>query len=238
MNNRIGVVAVVVAVVAATAGLLASPSKSAARSTNVCQPEPHPCPIALTSTGPSPSTLKKPAERIVAFTNLDSVAHTVVFANGLCSLKLAANESGSCTSNFTEYVGTYPYTVDGKFSGAVITMPLPRSVTLTAPTHTIRSGTRLALHGQVAWLSNGHLYKPPFPVIVLARHNSNQPFKRVATLSASQQVSKPGANGWRLTVQPTQTTTYIAKATGQLPGGRGQVWANATSRPFAVRIRH
>jgi hypothetical protein len=52
--------------------------------------------------------------------------------------------------------------------------------------------------------------------------------------------------GWKLKVQPRVTTTYIATVTTQrlcyYPASRcahpqGQVWSNAKSRPFTVRIR-
>ncbi len=51
---------------------------------------------------------------------------------------------------------------------------------------------------------------------------------------------------WKLIVRPSAATTYIAEVTAQrlcfFPASRcahahGQVWANAKTRPFTVRIR-
>jgi plastocyanin len=243
MNKRFAAGASLVAAGAAAAGLFAGPSKSAA-SNPYCKFV-GPCVITLTGTGPSPSTLTMHAWRGLSFINTDSVTHTVVFANGLCYLTLTPGEQTNggpgayCKSDFTAYAGTYAYTVDGKFPGTVITRPLRRSVTLTAGAHTIRSGRRLTLHGEVTWQHGGLVFRPPFPVIVLARHNSRQPFKPIATLSARFHGGvTPDKNGFRLIVQPGVTTTYIAEATGQLPQARGEVWTPAKSRPFTVRVRH
>ena len=191
------------------------------------------------------------------FRNTDSRTHTVVFANG-CSLTLTPRElrvlilwGGPC-NNFSSYVGSYAYTEDGKFAGTVVTKPLRRSVTLTARTHTIRAGARLSLHGQVARSDRGSWLNVTLPVlvVVLLRHNSKQPFEPIATVRARFQSQTNGTYkityGWKLKVQPKVTTTYIATVTTQrlcyYPASRcahpqGQVWSNAKSRPFTVRIR-
>jgi plastocyanin len=234
MNKRPGVIAVLVAAVAAAAGLFASPSKSAA----YCRPI---CTVALTAAGPSPSAVNMPATGEVSFENTDSVTHTVVFANGRCSLTLSPNNQfGSCNPNFTYFVGSYAYTVDGKFHGTVVTKPLHRSVTLTARTHGIRRGTRLTLHGRVSWNRRNPLVggKWPFQVIVLARHDGRHPFEPIATVPVRhpQVIGFTTIRyGWKLNVQPGVTTTYSAKVTWQPP--QGQIWTNAKSRPFTVRIR-
>ena len=97
------------------------------------------------------------------FSNKDSLTHTVVFANGHCSLAITPGEvvgpgnsvNGStdpdCNDNFPFYAGSYPYTVDGKVPGTVDTVPAGRTVTLTARTHKIRRGELLTLHSQVVW---------------------------------------------------------------------------------------
>ena len=204
-------------------------------------------PVSLTASGPSPSTLKMTAGQYMVFDNKDSVTHTVVFANGLCSLTVTPGEwvgpaysvNGSqhpdCNDNVPFYVGGYPYTVDGKVSGMVETAPAFRSVTLTARTHRVRRGQRLTLHGTARWDNNATPMSstPPFPVIVLARYAGSHTFKAIAT------VTMPGGvdvqDSWHFTVRPGVATTYIAELTGQLPGG--QIWRQATSRPFTVRVR-
>lgn len=206
-------------------------------------------PVLLTATGPFPTVLKLHGGEYMLFDNKDSVTHTVVFANGFCSLTVAPGEqvgpgngvNGSeptnCLTNFPFYVGSYAYTVDGKFSGTVETMPASRSVTLTARTHEIRRGERLTLHGQVIWDDNATSMaapKAPFPVIVLARYRGSHTLKVVATVVMG---GLPDAHDfWHLNVRPGITTTYIAEVSGQLPAGR--IWKQVTSRPFTVRMRH
>jgi plastocyanin len=203
-------------------------------------------PVSLTATGPVPSTLKLRGGEYMLFDNKDSVTHTVVFANGLCSLTLApgeqagpGNEVGpdnpNCKNNFTFVVGSYAYSVDRKFPGTVETSPAYRSVTLTARTHRIRRGARLMLHGQVMWDNNATSLatKAPFPVIVLARYAGSHAFKAIATVTMRGVVDVRDV--WHLKVRPGVATTYIAEVNGQLPGG--QIWKQATSHPFTVRMR-
>lgn len=248
MNKRLASVVIALAAGAAAAGLLANPSNSAS---GEC-PKPPPgtgggCLISLTATGPSPSTVRMAALWHVGFQNVDSVTHTVVFANGHCTVTLSAGEPArwlDCSNfNLVSYAGSHAYTVDGKFTGTVVTAPLHRSVSLTARTHVMRAGARLTLHGQV-WRSNTGRAPPP-PVVVLARHNSKQPFEPLATVRTRG--SHQAVYGWKLDVQPDVTTTYIAEVTAQricyYPASgcahpQGQVWTNASSRPFRIRIRH
>jgi hypothetical protein len=246
MNKRLAA-ATLVAAVAATAGLFARPSNSAPGSCS----RPLACSVSLTAAGPSPSRLTAPAASYLSFDNTDSVTHTVVFANGLCTLALNPGEQGgpgsvangvqhpACMDNFTFFVGDYPYTVDGKFAGTVVTKPLRRVVTLTARTHTIRRGTSLTLHGRVSWLNyNPLLPREQFRVIVLSRHDGKQAFEPMFRGRVwSSQPFEAGLSiqyGWKRTVHPGVTTTYIAEVTAQ---PYGQVWSNAKSRPFTVRIR-
>jgi Cupredoxin-like domain len=241
MNKRLATVVMFVAGVAAVTGLFASPPTSAS---NVCpHVTPNGCVVSLTTTGPSPGLLTMSAERFLEFYNPDSVTHTVVFANGRCSLTVPPGDAlRVCPNNFSYYVGSYAYTEDGTFPGTVVTTPLPRSVTLTARTHTIRRGTRLTLRGQVVRSNTGSA--PPPPVVVLARHNTKQRFEPVATVRTRG--SHQATYGWRLSVQPGVSTTYIATVTAQrlcyYPASRcahpqGQLWTNAKSRPFGVQIR-
>jgi hypothetical protein len=243
MNKRLGAIATLVTAVAAAAGLFARPSIGAANNSTDGYCKVPWCIVALTGTGPSPSDVKMDAANYLEFSNPDSVAHTVVFANGLCSLTVSLGTGGAphqwadCKDNFSFYAGSYAYTVDGKFPGKVVTTPLRRLVTLTAREQSIRRGARLRLHGQVIWHC-GHCglitKKHYFPVIVLARHNTKDAFEPIATVPQRFEGRFPGR--WKLTVRPGETTAYIAKVTGQLPQGR--IWTSAKSRPFTVRIRH
>jgi hypothetical protein len=234
MNKRLGAIAV--AAIVAAAGLFSSPSNSAANTPYCKVPF---CIVALTGTGPSPSNVTMHAANGLIFANGDSVSHTVVFANGLCTLTVPADDEATCKDPFTSFVGSYPYTVDDKFPGTVGTTPLRRFVTLTARTHNIRGGTRLTLRGRVSFdcpdpclmgRTSGRHY---VSVVVLAR-DGKRPFQSIATVNPRYLAQVPGR--WSLTVRPGETTTYIARVTGQLPQGR--LWTDARSRPFTVRIRH
>jgi plastocyanin len=196
--------------------------------------------VSLTASGPSPSTLKMGAGNFMLFDNTDSVTHTVVFANGLCSLTLSPGEQAGpgnelgpdnpdCNDNFTFGVGSYAYSVDGTHSGTVDTLPAYRSVTLEARTHALRAGERLTLHGRVAWDNTCCEFATtvPFPVVVLARSAGSDSFKVVAAVATR--------GLWHVKVRPGVATTYIAKVSGQLPGAL--IWRQATSRPFTVRMR-
>jgi len=193
-----------------------------------------------------------PISDVLIFVNLDSVAHTVVFADGRCSITVQPNDQsthdGECHDSagrgwWPVSVGRYAYTVDGKFPGTVDVVPFYRSVSLTARTHTIRLGSELTLHGRLTFkdpsggpmlCSNGQRH----PVRVLARHDRSQTFKRIAMIPVpGPKVNLFGhcANGyaWQLKVRPGERTTYIAHVTGDL-----QYWEQAESRPFTVLIRH
>jgi hypothetical protein len=70
------------------------------------------------------------------------VTHTVVFANGLCSIDVAPASRGQCTSGFfMSYVGDYPYAVDGTSQANVVIEAVGRSVSLGARTHSISRGS-------------------------------------------------------------------------------------------------
>ena len=260
MNKRLAATATLVAMVAAAAGLVAGPSKSASSECPRGIPGGPGCLVSLTAAGSSPSTVRMAASWRLEFRNTDSLTHTVVFTNG-CSLTFAPGElrvlyigGGPCNS-FSSYVGRYAYTVDGKFPGTVMTTALRRFVTLTARARTIRSGTRLTLHGEV--LRNdqrsGLNDSLPVPVLVFARHNGKQPFERIATVRArlegevTNSTHEHARYRWKLNVQPDVTTTYIVRVTSQRwckkPASlcahpRGQLWTNPESRPFTVRTRH
>jgi hypothetical protein len=184
----------------------------------------------------------------VVFWNPGSASQTVVFANGLCSLTVTPHFWASCNDRFLSYAGRYAYTVDGKFPGTVVTTPWRRSVTLTARRHTLPVGARLTLRGRI--VVNGPGISPPVPVIVLARHRSNQPFEPVATVRTKYEDKVTNkaraAYKWKLRVRPGTSTTYIAEVRTQRlcyrPASRcahpqGQTWTNPKSSPFTVRLR-
>jgi hypothetical protein len=190
--------------------------------------------LTLTPTGPSPIVLTVPAGLYPAWINQDQVTHTVLFANGLCSLQVAPGETKGCSNGFSEFVGRYPYTVDGSVQASIVVVPEPRAVTLRARSHQIQRGAGLTLHGQVTVPVLSPPAPPsPQPVTVLARHDSRHPFRPIAVV-----VARP--HGWqlvwRLRVRPRATTIYIAAAISQPKGG--QYWQRARSRPFKVLVTH
>jgi hypothetical protein len=194
-------------------------------------------PIALTTNGPSPSVATLGAgARSPLWTNQDQVTHTLVFANGLCSLQVAPGESGSCRDDFFADVGQYPYTVDGTVQASVVVVLNPRTVTLTARSHIISRGAPLTLHGELA--ASVPVPAPSLqPVIVLARHDGNHAFRRIAVVHTKYGDGLK-RSVWHLRVRPGTDTTYIAEAKYQRDFG--PYWQNATSKPFkvAVRLRH
>lgn len=202
--------------------------------------------IALTPTGPSPAVLTIPAGMYPVWINQDSVTHTVVFANGLCSIQVVPGEyDGQCADGFGpgNYVGSYAYTVDNTFQGSIVAVADGRSVSLNGRRHTIRRGSELKLHGRL----QDYDLSPPGagpeqPIIVLARHDSHHPFRRLAVVMAKlhptpqSHVHPWGVLLWQLRVRPRARTIYIAEANSQPPGG--QVWQHAWSKPFKVLVRH
>jgi plastocyanin len=199
--------------------------------------------VSLTAAGPSPAVLKLPAGYNPEWSNTDTVTHTVAFANGLCSIQLAPGSSGRCTSGFTDYVGDYPYTVDGTGQAQLSVEAIHRSVSLRARVHTIHRGSRLTLHGQLQDIQYGSPPNSgsPQPIMVLARPDRYHAFHRIAVVRAKLHLPK-GANPllgkllWRLRVHPRAKTIYIAEANYQPQGG--QVWQQAWSKPFRLRVRH
>jgi hypothetical protein len=202
--------------------------------------------ISLTPTGPSPAVMTIPAGMYPVWINQDTVAHTVVFANGLCSIQVVPGEyDGQCTNGFSpgSYVGDYAYTVDNTFQGSIVTVAGTRSVSLTARRHSIRRGSELRLHGG---LHDWDLSPPgpgsPQPIIVLARHDRYHPFRRLAVVTAKlHQTPKShihpwGKLVWQIRVRPRTRMIYIAEANSQPSGG--QAWQRAWSKPFKVLISH
>jgi hypothetical protein len=199
--------------------------------------------ISLTPAGPSPSFLTTAAGLgQVWFNNTDTVTHTVVFANGLCSIQVAPGSRGQCTGDFVGYVGDYPYTVDGTSQGDLVVEAVGRSVSLAARSTSLTPGSQLRLHGRLQEEDSN--WSPPTagqpqPIIVLARPDRYHAFRRVAVVRAKldrtpKQNAPFGELLWQLRVRPRARTIYIAEANSEPAGG--QVWQRAWSKPFRVRV--
>jgi hypothetical protein len=198
--------------------------------------------ISLTPAGPSPAILRVAAGLgPVSFSNPDTVSHTVVFANGLCSIQVAPDSRGQCTSGFMSYVGDYPYAVDGTSQAHVVIEAVGRSVSLGARSHSISRGSQLRLHGRLQE-ENSDWSPPsagsPQPIIVLARPDRHHAFHRIAvvraTLHPRTKAAPFGELLWQLRVRPRTRMIYIAEANSQPTGG--QVWQRTWSKSFRVRL--
>jgi hypothetical protein len=189
--------------------------------------------IVLTPTGPSPAELTIPAGLIPLWQNGDTVAHTVVFANGLCSLQLSPGGYGNCANGFSQFAGQFAYTIDGTIQASVTIVPEGRAVTLTARSHNVTRGTVLKLHGELDIPILSPPVPPgPQPVVVLARPDRYHPFHRIRVVTAKTQ----GWHlSWQLHVRPRMRTIYIAESNSQPAGG--QYWERAWSKPFRVVAR-
>jgi hypothetical protein len=195
--------------------------------------------ISLTPTGPSPATLTISGTGYPVWINQDTVAHTVTFANGKCSVQVAPGEIGQCLNGFSNGLGNYPYTVDGTAQASIVVAPDWRTVTLGAKSHTIDRESVLTLRGRLA-VGTG---SPPVfdgprqPVTVLARPDRYHPFHRIAVVTAKPHHSSNPGNAhsvWQLRVRPRAHMIYIAEANSQPAGG--QYWQQAWSKSFRVRV--
>lgn len=202
--------------------------------------------VVITATGPSPSTLSISPYGEVLFVNRDSSAHTVVVrqnahARWTCSLA-AADEpppgSDQCIYP-AAFVSRHSYTVDGQPRGEIVVAGLPRSVSLTARTHTIGLGSRLALHGKTRFESWPEATcDRNFTLLLLARPAHSPRFKRIAifpvgpTKKNTPAVNNRCSYNWQRTVRPGIATTYVARVLGV-----ARIWRVPTSRPFTVSIR-
>ena len=191
-------------------------------------------PIVLTPTGPSPSVLTIPAGLYPVWENNDTVAHSVVFANGLCALQLPPGGYGNCPNGFSEFAGEYAYTVDGKVQASVNVIPEGRAVTLSASSHSITRGAVLKLHGRLdVPILSPPAPPAPQPIVVLARPDRYHPFHRLRVVTTT---THGWHLQWQLRVRPHARTIYIAEANFQPAGG--QYWDNAWSKSFRVAVRH
>jgi hypothetical protein len=192
--------------------------------------------ITLTPRGPTPAAVDIPAGMYPVWQNQDTVAHTVVFANGLCSFQVAPGAIEQCAGvGFA--VGSHPYTVDGTAPASITVTPEGRTVTLGAPRHEIKRGARLTLRGLLRY---GYAGPPVFPgsrtsmrVTVLARHDRREQFRAVASVRPG--ALKASGYPWRREIHPRRTTTYVVEAVSQPTSG--QYWQPAQSEPFTVVVR-
>lgn len=192
--------------------------------------------VFLTPTGPSPAALTIPAGMYPVWRNQDAVTHTVTFANGACSLQIAPGGYAQC-DRFSDLVGDYGYTVDGKTQGSIEVRAEGRTVTLTTPRHRVGRGSQLRLQGAlVAASPSPPSPGPAQPVIVLARHDRMHPFHRIAVVRAKfhRFQGSPGAVLWQLRVRPRTRAIYIAEANSQPAGGK--YWQRPWSRPVKILV--
>jgi hypothetical protein len=194
-------------------------------------------PIILTASGPSPAVQKFPAGMYPLWINQDAVAHTVTLANG-CSFQVPPGAIGQC-NGFSSVVGDHSYTVDGTAQASLVVTADGRTVTLAARDHRIGRESELLLHGKLAaWSAGPPVFQGPRqPVIVLARPDRYHPFHRIAVVTAKPRRAERPASAysvWQLRVRSRAKTIYIAEANSQPQGG--QVWQQAWSKPFRVRI--
>ena len=197
-------------------------------------------PTYLTANGPSPTVQTVGVGEYPVWVNQDTVAHTVVFATGRCSLQLPpASGLMRCPAAFL--VGDYPYTVDGTIQASLVVTADWRTVTLRARSHRIHRGSVLTLHGKLA-VGTGSppvFQGPRMPVTVLARPDRYHAFHRIAVVTAKPHRSQnPGKahSVWQLRVRPRKRKIYIVEANSQ--PADGQYWQRAWSKPFRVRVGH
>lgn len=195
-------------------------------------------PIYLTANGPSPAVETVGVLEYPVWVNQDTVAHTVVFADGRCSLQVPPSSGFvGCPTGFA--AGTHPYTVDGTTQASLVVTPDRRTVTLGARSHKIDRGSALMLRGKLA-VGTGSppvFEGPRMPVTVFARSDRRHPFHRIAVVTAKPLRAKnPGKahSVWQLRVRPGKNKIYIAEANSQPK--YGQYWQNAWSKPFRVRV--
>jgi hypothetical protein len=189
-------------------------------------------PIALTATGPVPAIQTVSTVTYPYWINQDTVAHTVSFANGRCTVQVAPGGLADCPTGFASGPGD-AYTVDGTAQASVVVQIAGRTVTLGARTHQIAGGARLTLHGHLTSFVPLPAPGPASPVTVLARSDRMHPFRRLAVVKPKIDYPKGSfvVLRWHLRVRPRARTIYIAEA-----NTNPQTWQRAWSKPFRVRV--
>jgi plastocyanin len=209
---------VAVLVAAAVAGTVASRGEASLATVTV----------SLRADGPSPSVARLTAGLAApSWVNEDSSPHTVSFLNGQCTFLLSPNARQTCTRAFWRYVGRYEYSVDG-IDAMLDVGAASRKVSLTVPSHLIRRGASLLLHGDLTYSSYLSLPSPQ-PVVVMARPLGATAYHRIARITTRLQHEQPL---WQLRVHPRTTTTYLVEANAQ--PADGQIWQYAQSEPVTV----
>jgi hypothetical protein len=169
--------------------------------------------------------------RVPSWLNLDAVVHTIAFANGRCTFTLEPGARDGCTDPFWNYAGTYRYEISGVSSptGVLRVDPAGRSVSIGASRREVRRAQQVVLAGHVQAEAVGDFgyYLPPVAraVRIFARTKGHG-FTRVGDVSGPD---------WQLTVRPSRTTAYEARAWGEPRGGT--IWRRASSRTIVVRVR-
>ena len=196
--------------------------------------------VTLSDSGPAPAVLTMPAGYPLVFSNTDAVKHSVVFADGSCSLEVAAGSQAQCNGIFYPYVGKYDYTVDGTGQAQIVVAAIPRTVSLRNRPTTIHRGSHVTLHGRLQDMQFPFpcAAGPPQPIIVIARPYRGHPFHRVAVVRAALHQVKGGCNArllWHVRIRPRSSMTYVAIASYQPAGGK--VWKRARSKLLRVNVR-
>ena len=196
--------------------------------------------VTITASQLSPSDLRLTASLAgPSWVNADTVAHTVTFSNGLCTVTVEPAQRNGCSYAFWRFVGVYPYSVDGVEQGAgrLIVVPARRTVTIRASRSVITRGKEVVLAGKLFY-ETALPFVSGQPVTVLGRVNGTKRFVKVAVARSTLPTSnnfRIGTFNWRVVLGPKTTTTYRAVDFVQPPGGR--VWQRAISATITVHVR-
>lgn len=207
--------------------------------------------VEITATQLSPPVLRFPATlNAPSWVNDDNTAHTVTFANGLCTFTLEPGHRDTCRpadvwcdicTGFWRYVGIYPYSVSGVAAGEgeIEVAPAPRILTITTSRTLARPRQAVVLSGTLTYEE----VPPPLsrqPITILRRVAGSRDFKRFRTIppmgNALPLVTGAAATfRWHLVIRPTETATYRAIDDVQPPGGT--VWQAGTSTTVTIHVR-
>jgi plastocyanin len=175
--------------------------------------------VQVTRAGFVPASVSIKTGEAVAWTNLDTVAHQVVFKqrNGVgCAqpLVLQPTATASCTFAKTgKFTYSDPTQKGAGFKGTVTVAQAPLGVTLAAAPTVVTYGGRSTLSGSISTGASGE------KVDVLAQPCGESSLARLTTLSTTT------GGAYSYGAQPTRTTTYQAR------------YKNAQSGTVAVRVR-
>jgi hypothetical protein len=201
--------------------------------------------IKITADGVSPRPLLiKAANSIPVWSNLDAVAHTVMFDDGRCVVELAPGERDGCEgrgSDFFLYAGTYRYRVSELIepTGEIVVVPNERRVTMVASRTTVRAGQRVTLGGSVFAKPIPPFGVTPTPTVTLLRRASgSQRFVAIRQVR-SRDCPRPYPNCelneaiWSVTIRSRATAAYVARIVD--PPAQ-TVWERAESQRIVIRV--